>query len=247
MAWNGMAMYGAIAFGSPFGTYLFAQYGFMAVCVAAIAMPLIAIPLALCLVPAPIAATKRNRGFLGGFQAIWIPGLGIALASSGFGTIAAFLALRYDEAHWQHVGWALTGFGVAYILMRLFFAGLPDRLGGKRVVMPCLIVEAIGLLTIWQASSPAMALLGAMITGCGYSLVFPSLGVEAVKRVSDHNRAMALGAYLACFDIGLAAAGPVMGTVAGSYGLPSAFLAAACAALLSLGVSIVLLRETNRL
>ena len=45
---------------------------------------------------------------------------------------------------------------------------------------------------------------------------------------------MALGAYLACFDLGLGAAGPVAGLFASAYGLPAAFLAAAAAALLSL-------------
>ncbi|HTH98343.1 MAG TPA: arabinose transporter [Stellaceae bacterium] len=245
MAWNGMAMYAAIAFGAPLGTFLYAGWGFLAVAGVTVVLPLMALPMAMAMVPAPISARRGSRSVLGGFIAIWIPGLGMALASSGFGTIAAFLALRYAESHWAHAGWALTGFGVAYLAMRLFFAGLPDKLGGKRVVIPCLIVEAAGLVLIWQSVHPLMALGGAMLTGLGYSLVFPSLGVEAVRHLAPDNRAMALGAYLACFDIGLAAAGPIMGTVAGSYGLPSAFLAAACAALLSLAVVVTLLGKNR--
>jgi predicted MFS family arabinose efflux permease len=79
-----------------------------------------------------------------------------------------------------------------------------------------------------------IALAGATITGLGYSLVFPSLGVEAMRRVPGENRGLAIGAYLACFDLGLAIAGPGAGAVARSYGIPSAFAAATATALSAL-------------
>jgi hypothetical protein len=47
---------------------------------------------------------------------------------------------------------------------------------------------------------------------------------------------------LACFDLGLGAAGPVMGVIAGGSSLPAAFIAAAIASL----ASLVLVRTTRR-
>lgn len=235
MAWVGIAMYGALAVGAPLGAVLGDLGGFATVSVATGLMPLLAMPVAAILLGLP-GAERRRVPFLGVVRAIWAPGLGMVLASAGFGTIAAFLALRYAAEDWSGAGLALTGFGAAYILARLVLGSLPDRLGGNRVALISLAVEAVGLLLIAFASRPMAALLGTVITGLGYSMVFPSLGVEAVRRVPAESRGVALGVFLACFDLGLGAAGPAAGLVAGGYGLPAAFVAASVAALVSMGV-----------
>jgi len=235
MAWIGIAMYGALAVGAPLGAVLGDLGGFATVSAATGLMPLLAMPVAAILLGLP-GAERRRGPFLGVVRAIWAQGLGMVLASAGFGTIAAFLALRYAAEDWSGAGLALTGFGAAYILARLLFGSLPDRLGGRRVALVSLAVEAVGLLLIASASRPVAALLGTVITGLGYSMVFPSLGVEAVRRVPAESRGVALGIFLACFDLGLGAAGPAAGLVASGFGLSAAFVAASAAALVSLGV-----------
>ncbi len=234
MSWAGIAMYGALAVGAPLGAVL-GGIGFGWVALAVLAMPLLALPIAFARRALPVQVAAR-AGFFGVIRLMWPPGLGMVLASGGFGTIAAFLALRFSVAGWGSAGLALTGFGAVYIVSRLLFAGLPDRLGGIRVAVVCLVVEACGLALIGLAGSPLAAFLGTALTGLGYSMVFPSLGVEVVRRVPAESRGVALGVYLACFDLGLGAAGPVMGVLAAGHGLPSAFLGAACAALVSLAL-----------
>jgi MFS family permease len=232
-ALQGMAMYGAMAAGAPVGGVILHAAGFSGVAAVVVICPLLG-GLMAAVLPRANPAHGRRDSFLRVMGTIWMPGTALALASSGFGTIAAFLALRYQLAGWANPGLALTGFGAAYLLMRLLFGGLPDRLGGGAVAMGSLLVEAAGLLLVWSAQTSIMALAGTMLTGFGYSLVFPSLGVEAMRLVAPENRALALGGFLACFDLGLGAAGPVAGLFASTYGLPAAFLAAAGAALLSL-------------
>jgi MFS family permease len=242
LAWNGIAMYGALAIGAPLGILLFRLGGFALVSAAVIALPLagaaVAAPLRRA-IPRPATA---HASFARILRAIWIPGLGLALASAGVGTIAAFLSLRYETQGWPGAGFAVSAFGATYIMMRLLFAGLPDRLGGRRVAIASLCVQATGLTLIWLANGPALAFIGAALTGTGYSLVFPSLGVEAMRPIAPENRGLALGAFLACFDLGLGIAGPAAGVVTAGFGLPAAFLAAACGAL----VSVVLLGMTGR-
>lgn len=233
MAWIGIAMYGALAAGAPIGGALAAFGGFPAVSIAVLAMPLLAIPVALALPGIP-PVERRRVAFFSVIRAMWAPGLGMVLASSGFGTIAAFLALRYAAMGWSGAGLGLTGFGAAYIAARLAFGGLPDRLGGVRTALISLSVEAVGLSVIAASVTPYQTLLGTVLTGFGYSLVFPSLGVETVRRVPPESRGVALGAFLACFDLGLGAAGPVTGLVASGFGLPAAFATAAGAATLSM-------------
>ena len=234
MSWSGIAMYGALAVGAPLGAVL-GSVGFAAMAVAVVVMPLLALPVALSLKALP-ASTARRISFMSVVGKMWPPGVCLILASGGFGTIAAFLALRYATMGWSGAGLALTGFGAVYIVSRLLFAGLPDRLGGIRVAVICLVIEACGLALIGAATTPVMAFLGTALTGLGYSMVFPSLGVEAVRRVPPESRGTALGAFLACFDLGLGAAGPVMGVLAAGSGLPAAFFGAAVASLASLAL-----------
>lgn len=233
MSWSGIAMYGAMAAGAPVGVGLAAWGGFAAVSWAVIAAPVLGVPIAFALRNL-VASHKASIRMWPVMGKMWPPGLAMVLASSGFGTIAAFLALRYQSLGWTGAGFALTGFGALYILSRLLFAGLPDRFGGITVAMICLVGEAIGLVLIAAAPSPAFAFLGTAMTGLGYSMVFPSLGVEVVRRVTPETRGVALGAFLACFDLGMGAAGPVMGMLAAGSGLAAAFVAAAGAALVAL-------------
>ena len=235
MAWTGLAMYAALAVGAPAGAVLGDSGGFATVCVAVAALPLVGMLVAATMTGLP-GAPSRPASFAGVIGRMWPPGLCLVLASGGFGTIAAFLALRFADLGWSGAGLALSAFGGAYILSRLFFAGLPDRLGGVRVAVACLTGEAAGLTLIATAPTPLIAIAGTALTGLGYSLVFPALGVEVVRRVPPESRGIALGLFLACFDAGLGGAGPVMGLVASGFGLPAAFFAAAAAALVSLAL-----------
>jgi predicted MFS family arabinose efflux permease len=79
-----------------------------------------------------------------------------------------------------------------------------------------------------------VAFAGAILSGIGFSLVFPSLGIEAVRRVPPASRGAALGAYVASFDVGFGLAGPITGTVVGALGYPSAFATGALGALAAL-------------
>ena len=237
MAWSGIAMYGALAIGAPLGTLVQAWSGFAAVALCAILLPGAGAILVLRWSDIRIAAGPR-ASFVKILGLIWAPGLAMALASSGVGTIAAFLTLRNHAQNWAGTGFALTGFGAAYILVRLLFGGLPDRIGGYRVAVISLLIEAAGQLVIWHAGSSVAAFCGATLTGLGYSLVFPSLGIEAIRRVGVANRGLVLGAYLACFDLGLAIAGPVAGVVAGAFDLPATFIAASVAAMLAVVLTL---------
>jgi MFS family permease len=233
MVWVGIAIYGAIAVGGPLGIALQTAAGFHAVALAAIAPPLAACAVVGCLTPiAPIGGARVPLRAVVGL--IWRYGAGLALATIGFGAISAFIALDYQAKGWAGAGYALTAFGAAYIAARLLFGHLPDRHGGLPIARISLAVEVVGQLLLWLAPEPAVALLGAALAGAGFSLVFPALGVEAVKHVPPQSRGAGMGAYVAFFDLGLGIAGPATGAVAAAFGTPAAFAAGAIATVLAL-------------
>ncbi len=84
---------------------------------------------------------------------------------------------------------------------------------------------------IASAHSLGLALLGALIVGVGFSMLFPSLALMVVGEVTDDRRGTAMGAFTAFFDIGVGLGGPIAGATAALAGYPAVFYLSAIAAL----------------
>jgi MFS family permease len=242
MAWNGIAMYGAFALGAPLGVALNSGWGFMGIVVASMFIPLLALAVVAGVRAVAPTATRRTP-FYKMLGAVWVPGLGLAFCSVGFGVLTAFIALLFAAKNWGNASLAFTAFGLAFIGARLLFGHLPDKIGGARVALVCVVIEAVGLLLIWGADTAFVAYLGAALTGFGYSLAFPGFGVEAVRRAPPQSRGLAMGAYVAFLDISLGITSPLAGVLAGGWGIEAVYLGGAIAVALSFGVALMLLRS----
>ena len=240
MAWVGIAMYGAYAVGAPLGVAINDQQGFSGISAVAAVLPIISLAVIANLRALPPTANRRTP-FYKVLGLVWGAGLGLALSSVGFGVITAFIALMFAAHDWGNASLAFTAFGLAFIGARLFFGHLPDKLGGARVALVCVVIEALGQLLIWGAYSPAIAYMGAALTGFGYSLAFPGFGVEAVRRAPPQSRGIAMGAYVAFLDISLGITGPLLGAVAGAWGVDAVYLVGAIAVASSVLVAVRLL------
>ncbi|WBL79504.1 arabinose transporter [Bradyrhizobium xenonodulans] len=236
IAWVGSAMFAAFAIGAPAGSALYAAYGFAAIAGATAAAPLLAL---LLVAPLPAVAPVQHArfSFAEVIGAVWVPGLGSALASVGFGAVTTFVALLFASRGWSN-GWlAYTAYAVAFILARMFFSHVADAIGGAKVALVCVAIEAAGQALIWLAVRPEMALAGAALTGFGFSLVYPGFGVEAVRRVPAQSRGLAMGAYTAFLDLAQGLASPALGLIATGARLNVVFLASGatvlCAALVA--------------
>jgi len=246
IAWVGAAMFGAFAIGAPIGSTLYAGDGFVSIALATIFAPLATLLLAAAL-PHVSPLHQARPSFIRVMGAVSVPGIGAALSSVGFGAITAFVVLLFAQQGWSRAWLAYTSFTTAFILARLVFGHLPDRIGGAKVALICVLIQAAGLALIWRADRTEVALAGAVLTGIGYSLVYPGLGVEAVRRVPPESRGLAMGAYTAFLDLALGLGTPALGLVAGAVGLGAAFLVSAAAALGAAAVAARLLMEPRSL
>ncbi len=240
MTWVGTAMYGAYAVGAPVGTALYASYGFVAIGLATTLVPLLALGLVAPL--RAVAPKSQNRPpFARVLRAVLLPGLGLAFSSVGFGAITTFVVLIFAQNGWDQAWVALTAVSGAFILGRLLFGRLPDKVGGLKVALVSVLVEAAGQALIWLAHTPTLVFVGAALAGLGYALVYPGFGVEAVRRAPPENRALAMGAFTAWLDLALGLANPALGLLAKAAGLDAVFLASTLVVLCAAVVAVALL------
>lgn len=244
ISWNGIASYGAIAIGAPLGVIVAAELNFATLGLSLIAMAVLALLVIRDKPSVPVVRGERLP-FWAAFARVAPCGVGLTLASIGYGTLTTFVTLFYLERGWSGAALCLSSFGVCFILSRLLFVNAVSRWGGYRVAIACMGVEALGLAMLWLAPSPMVALLGAGLSGFGLSLVYPALGVEAIKQVPSASRGAGLGAYAVFFDLALAIAGPVMGAIAAHLGYAWIFCVAALLSLVGVGLTLLLLRRTR--
>jgi MFS family permease len=245
ISWNGVATYGAIAAGAPLGVMIAHSFGFAAIGAVSLIVMVIAFPLARR--KRATAAATGERASISSVAARVVPyGIGLALGSLGFGCIATFITLLYAAHDWTGAALTLSIFGVMFVGTRFVFGSMINRVGGYRVAMVSFAVEATGLAMLWLASDMRLASAGAAVAGLGFSLVFPSLGVEAVNRVPENSRGAAIGVFSAFLDVAMVAVGPLGGWIAAGMGFNSVYGFAALAAIAAVVLTLWLKKRAAR-
>ncbi|MBK4736681.1 MFS transporter [Noviherbaspirillum pedocola] len=242
ISWNGLTSFGGMAAGAPVGAWLAQSLGWQAIGVATAALA------AFCLVLAQrsrgaLPAPGKRMGFAQVLSSVLPFGLCLALGGMGFGAITSFIALYYAHMGWTDAAFALSVLGIAFALARLLLADAAPRFGGYCVAFCAFAGETLGLLMLWQASSPLAALAGVAITGFCFAPLFPALGMVAVQPVPGASRGSAISVFALFFDLGLGATGPLAGLVAARLGYAAVYLFAALAALAGLACAVLLRRR----
>jgi predicted MFS family arabinose efflux permease len=245
IAWVGMSMFAAMAIGAPIGSALYTRFAFEGIAVASVIAPLVSLAFIWPIrALAPVTAARAPLSSV--LHAVLLPGMGLALSGITFGSVTSFLTLYFSLQHWAHGALAFTTFAIALIATRVVAGHLPDRYGGGRVALYCLVIQGMGLILVGTAVVGWVAILGAGIAGAGFALVFPGLGLEAVERASPANRGVAMGTYNAFLDLTLGFGSPGLGLLAAKLGIRAIFDASAVAAFLAIPIALVLLSAKTR-
>lgn len=245
ISYNGVACYGALAIGASLGIVIEHAYSLYGIGILSIILGIIGFFFAKTKENKTNKNPKENQSFWKVLGKVAPFGVCLALGGIGFASISTFITLYYNYFHWNNGALCLSVFGGLFVAGRLVFSNVINNYGGIKVAIACLFVETIGLLIIAFSTNAQMALVGAGVTGLGFSLIFPALGVVAIKSVSPSSQGSALAGYGLFIDISLGVAGPIIGSVADFFGMQFIFPFSAAMVFIGLGLAYFLKKKSN--
>lgn len=162
-------------------------------------------------------------------KSVWVPGFVLGFANVAYAAMAGFLVLLLRDRG-PGGKYAFASFAVCVLFTRTLLGSLPDRLGPRKTLFLGLIMLIAGLLLIAITRNSTVATFASALVGLGYSFPWPSLAVVVVRSVGDNERASALGALNAFFDLFVSLGALTAGALAGRFGFSSVFWMAAASA-----------------
>lgn len=152
-----------------------------------------------------------------------LPGLVLALGVGGLTTFFLFVPEYSRELGMGSSGGLFLLYAVMSLVIRIFGATLPERLGPRRMVTIALSAFAVGLFAVASIDDVWVLWFAAALIGIGAAFNYPSLNALTVNRVSDGDRALAISSFTMFFEIGSAFSGLTIGALGEIVGKQSAF------------------------
>lgn len=182
--------------------------------------------------------TPRGLGAIIEWRVI-VLGVTLGLVAFGYGGITSFTALFADDLHISPRSAFLSAMAAAMLIGRLTIGRSLDRIGHRRVLLPVLVMPAIGLLLLGITYGPVLFLTAAIVFGAGFGLMYPAFAAYVIEHVPAARRGAAFGAIIAAFDTGLGTGSTVMGTLIQAFGYRAAFLGAGALAVFAVPYFLV--------
>jgi MFS family permease len=169
--------------------------------------------------------------------------LTLFLYSFGYGGITSFVALYADAHGVVPKSIFFTAFALTVLVTRPISGPLADRIGHRRVFLPCLGLIVLGLALLALDGSKRGLIVSAIVFGTGLGSAYPAYAAYVMQHVDDARRGAAFGGILAAFDTGIGTGSVVTGWIAQRAGFRTAYAVAAVLATLSAPVFLVLERR----
>ena len=161
------------------------------------------------------------------------------LYSFGYGAITSFSAVYADAIGVTPKSLYLTALAIVILVTRPLSGKLADRIGYRRVFMPCLILIAVGLALLATGSTRPSLVASAAFFGVGFGTAYPVFVAYVMRDVYAARRGAAFGAILAAFDTGVGTGSTTAGWLIQRFGFSTAFGVAAALSAISLPYFIV--------
>lgn len=160
--------------------------------------------------------------------------LPLFLYAYGYGAISSFSAVYADALGIQPKTIYLTTLALVTLVTRPVLGRLGDRLGYRRLFIPCLVMMTLGLAVLPLATTAVHLSISAGLFAIGFGSSYPVFASYVMQDIGETRRGAAFGAILAVFDTGIGTGSTMTGWVSGRVGFPTAFAVAAVLAAMAL-------------
>jgi MFS family permease len=230
----GLSTVAAIAVAPTLGFWIYYR-GWLWLCFLATALNLFMAVIAFNLRPdgrVRRPASHRHRGLLE--WRVLVVSISLFLYSFGYGGITSFSALYADANGVRPKGIYLTALAIVILVTRPLAGRLGDRIGYRRVFIPCLALITMGMACLAFGGTRSWMIVSAVIFGLGFGTAYPVYVGYVMQGVRSERRGAAFGAILAAFDTGIGTGSTAMGWLIQRFGFETAFGAAAMLSALAL-------------
>lgn len=232
----GLSTVFAIAVAPTIGLWIYGRGGWLVLCLVAAAINLGMTAMAWSL-PETRRAEGRALPPLRGRLVEWrvlALSMTLFLYSFGYGGITSFVALYADARGVTPRALYFAVFAGAILITRPFVARLGDRVGYRRVLLPCLILIVAGFALLSVGADRRWFVFSAVVFGTGFGSAYPLYAAYVMRHVDETRRGAAFGSILAAFDTGIGTGSIGVGWLVEHYGFQAAFGTAAALAALSI-------------
>ncbi len=159
-----------------------------------------------------------------GTDRLRVPVTVLLMVGIAFGAISTFVPLYIrDTGADFNVGLFYTAAAIASFSVRLLTGRASDHHGRGRFISLSLLLYGSAMVVLWQAESAPAFLLGAALQGAGAGIVIPTMAALMADRSLPNERGRIFGLCMVGFDVGLAMAGPILGSFADAIGYSGIF------------------------
>jgi MFS family permease len=183
-----------------------------------------------------LSRTRRVLAYATGFVYVY-----------GLGTVLAFLPVYGADRALspRRVGLLLAAYGIARVFGSLGAGRVSDAVGRRTVLVPAMLVTAVGAGLVVAPLGPAALFLGAMALGLAAGASAPTCIALIADHVSAADRGVAMGLFEAACGVSILASGLLGGFAAEALGGEAPYLIVGALALAWAGILARALRPVR--
>ena len=238
----GLSSIAAVAVAPPIAFWILQQGGWRWMCFSCIALNLLMGAIAWTLDEPPIERRERSPSPFLEWRVL-ILSVSLFLYTFGYGAITSFTAVYADAIGVTPKSIYLTTLAITVLCTRPLSGALADRIGHRRVFVPCLVFIAAGLGLLAGPVTRGTLVTSAIVFGLGFGTAYPVFVAYVLHDIDAHRRGAAFGAILAAFDTGIGTGSTAAGWLIQQFGFPIAFGTAAVISAIALPYFLVVDRK----
>ncbi len=166
------------------------------------------------------------------------PGLVLFSGLIALAAFTVFIPLYAGEVGLESLSIVYILYAAPVLIIRVFFAGIPDRLGPNRAAALALIATTVGMTTLAAWGTIPGLLVGTVFFALGSSLLYPALFVLALSRAPETERASVIGTFSSFFDLSQGLGSILVGVVVLGAGYQGGFAVGAISAVIGLALLV---------